>query len=146
MERQLLGALNVRCSATALELRLRDLLVGSDAKVELEVPFETLGFPAIGKLSRRAVITLGASHLRSDGATLVPIHWKDSNSQNFPEFKGFVEIVPMAKDESQLAIIGQYHPPFGPIGAAFDAAIGKRIAEVSVELLLERLRSALEKE
>jgi len=144
MERQLLGELNVRFPAGTLEERLRELL-GSD-KIDLEVPFETLGFPAIGKLSRRAKITLGASTQRSDGATLVPIQWRDANSQNFPEFKGCIEIQPMARNESQLAIIGQYHPPFGALGAAFDAAIGRRIAEVGVEQLLERLRTELEKE
>lgn len=143
MERQLLGELSVRQPAQVLEERLRALL--SDNKIDLEVPFETLGFPAVGKLSRRAKITLGTSTERADGATLVPIHWRDANSHNFPEFKGCIEIQPMAKDESQLAIIGEYHPPFGPLGAAFDAAIGRRIAEVSVEQLLERLRSALEK-
>ncbi len=142
----MLRELNVRYPAGTLEQRLRDLLVGSDAKVQLEVPFETLGLPAVGKLSRRAAITLGSSTLRSDGATLVPIHWRDATSNSFPEFKGFFEIVPMASNESQLAIIGEYHAPFGPIGAAFDAAIGKRIAGISIEQLLERLRSALEKE
>jgi len=146
MERQLLGELEIRRSAPTLEQRLRELLVGNDAKVELEVPFETLGLPAIGKLSRRAKITLGASQSRSDGATLVPIHWRDANSHNFPEFKGCIEILPMAENVSQLAIIGQYHPPFGALGAAFDAAIGRRIAEVGVEQLLERLRSQLEQE
>jgi len=142
MERQLLGELNVRHSAETLEERLRELL-NSD-KIDLEVPFETLGFPAIGKLVRRAKITLGTSTQRSDGATLVPIHWRDARSHNFPEFKGYIEIQPMAKNESQLSIIGQYQPPFGPIGAAFDAAVGRRIAEVSVEQLLERLRTQLE--
>ena len=145
MERQLLGELNVRQPARTLEQRLRELLIGEDAKVELEVPFEMLGLPAIGKLSRRAKITLGERQDRADGAMLVPIHWRDANSHTFPEFKGCIEILPMASNESQLAIIGEYHPPFGPIGAAFDAAIGRRIAEISVEQLLERLRSALEK-
>lgn len=143
MERQLLGALNVRLPARALEERLRTLL-GSD-EIDLEVPFETLGFPAIGKLARRAKITLGTTTHRTDGATLVPIHWRDAKSHNFPEFKGSIEIQPMDSNESQLAIIGEYHTPFGAVGAAFDAAIGRHIAGVSVEQLLERLRSALEK-
>lgn len=146
MERQLLGELEVRVSASVLEQRLRSLLVGPDAKVELEVPFETLGLPAVGKLSRHATITLGTSKVRSDGATLVPIHWKDALSNNFPEFKGYIEIQPMSSNDSQIAIIGEYTPPMGAIGAAFDAIVGKRIAEVSVEQLLERLRSLLETE
>ncbi len=39
---------------------------------------------------------------------------------------------------------GEYQPPFGVVGEAFDAVIGKRIAEATAKMLLETLQQELE--
>lgn len=147
MEKQMIAELEVECPAQDVAPRLHDALYGgkTSGSFELEVPFERLGLPAIGKFSRRARVTLGQSNLRSDGAMLVPIVWRDARSKKFPEFKGYIEILPLASDRSQVAIIGEYAPPLGPLGEIFDASVGKHIAEVTVEELLDHLRSILER-
>ncbi len=140
----MLSELDVRCPPGDVEQRIRNVF-SANGKVELEVPFQRVGLPAIGKLSRRVTLTLGDAERRSDGATLLPLRWRDADSKSFPEFEGFFEITPLAKDSVQVAIIGDYAPPLGPLGAAFDAAMGRRIAEVTVEELLYRLRQEIEK-
>lgn len=142
----MLSELEVACSAHDAAARLQQALYDGKAegRLELEVPFARIGLPAVGKFSRHAVVTLGETHLRHDGATIVPIVWRDARSDMFPEFKGSVEILPLAHDRCQIAILGAYVPPMGPLGAVFDAAVGKHIAEVTVQELLVHLRAALE--
>jgi len=116
-----------------------------DGTYELSVSLENLGLPAIGKLSRTAFVKLGAAQRReADNATLIPVQWHDLESDSFPTFHGEIEIVPLGSELVQVAIIGDYKPPFGPLGAVFDAAVGKAIAEATTRELLERLRKALE--
>jgi hypothetical protein len=147
MEKQMLAELEVRCPFVDVVPGIHKAF--SEAKgsgdYELEVPFERIGLPHIGTFSRRARVMLGETKTRSDGATLIPVRWRDASSNNFPEFDGYIEIIPLGADLTQLAIIGDYVPPFGPVGAIFDAAVGRRIAEVTVEELLVNLRTALER-
>ena len=137
----MLAELEVVCPAQAVPGRLRQVI--SD-NFELEVPFNRLGLPAVGKFSRQASVTLGEARSRQDGATIIPIVWRDARSSNFPEFKGYIEVIALASDRSQIAVVGDYVPPMGPLGAIFDASIGKHIAQVTVEELLDHLRTALE--
>lgn len=138
----MIGELNIKRS---IEDVIRGIRRTFDGGFELEIPFERLHLPGHGKFSRQATVTLGERQQRFDGATLIPIRWRDAKSSpNFPEFNGYFEILPLGTDISQVAIIGDYDPPLGPLGAAFDAAVGKHVTGAAVEELLERLRSTLE--
>lgn len=147
MEKQMLSELDVLCPPQEAAQRIHDVFYhGKNAgSFELEVPFERLGFPAIGKFSRHVTLTLGTPERRSDDATLIPLVWRDARSANFPQFEGYFEIMPLDQRSVQVAVIGDYVPPMGPVGAAFDAAVGRHIAEVTVEELLHHLRVELEK-
>ena len=54
----------------------------------------------------------------------------------FPFMKGELSIYPLTATETQLDFLGQYEPPFGVVGKAMDAALGHRIAELSVHSFL----------
>lgn len=143
----MLSELDVQCPPENVVQRIHEVFYG-DKRVgsfDLEVPFDRVGLPAIGKFSRHVTLTLGEPERRSDGATLIPLVWRDARSNNFPQFEGCFEITALDQRSTQVAVIGDYVPPMGPLGAAFDAAVGRHIAQVTVEELLQRLRAALEK-
>lgn len=143
----MLSELDVQCPPQDVVQRIHDVFyrgknVGS---FDLEVPFDRVGLPAIGKFSRHVTLTLGTPGPRADGATLIPLVWRDARSNNFPQFEGYFEITALDQRSVQIAVIGDYTPPMGPVGAVFDAGMGRHIAEVTVEELLRRLRVELEK-
>jgi len=63
----------------------------------------------------------------------------------YPSFKGTLLARRGDAGSCRLEIEGEYTPPGGIAGAAFDAVVGHRIAEESVTDLLERFKSAFEK-
>jgi hypothetical protein len=72
------------------------------------------------------------------------VHWKPKAGP-YPEFDG--ELTVRADEtyaSSLLELRGAYRPPGGIAGAAFDAAIGNRIARATAQSLLERLGAELE--
>ena len=114
-------------------------------KHELRAPFKKLGLPAVGSLSRTALVALGESEARAgDGATMIPIQWCDLESDVFPVFRGAIEVTILDRRLVQVAIIGSYEPTLWPLGAMFDAALGKTIARASVDQLLSCIRASIE--
>jgi hypothetical protein len=72
------------------------------------------------------------------------VHWKPKAGP-YPEFDG--ELTVRADEtyaSSRLELQGSYRPPGGALGAAFDAAVGNRIARATAQALLERLGAELE--
>jgi hypothetical protein len=65
----------------------------------------------------------------------------------FPTMQAELAIYALSAHETQLDLKGTYEPPLGPLGAAIDALVGRRIAEASVHQLVvdvaERLRNDL---
>jgi hypothetical protein len=57
-----------------------------------------------------------------------------------------LSVWPLSPSETQLEIEGDYRPPLGPLGGAFDAAVGHRIAQASVHKLLEDLIEQLRRD
>ncbi|TAM87223.1 hypothetical protein EPN42_11755 [bacterium] len=114
----------------------------------LEVPFEELGLPDVGEFSRRVDVRLGTPQSRPVFGSLnelrIPLSWEVPGHAAFPVFEGFLEVTPLAQQRSQLTVAGAYRPPGGPVGAAFDAAIGHRIAEATIRHFLSGLRHAIE--
>jgi hypothetical protein len=78
------------------------------------------------------------------GYRLVDISWKPQGGGPYPSFAGTLSIAEDAVGWSRIEIYGKYRPPFGIAGAAFDAAIGQRIAHgTAIELLAEIKRLLL---
>lgn len=72
------------------------------------------------------------------------IHWKPDGGP-YPEFDG--ELTVRADETyatSQLELKGSYEPPGGTLGAAFDWALGSRIASRTAQALLLRIGGEME--
>jgi len=144
----------VTCPAERVPERIAAALgtsgsTGGLGNYRLEVPFEELGLPDIGKFSRDVEVWLGRPERRPVFASLeetrLPITWHVAGHPEFPTFEGYVEITPLAANVTQLAISGSYRPPGGPIGAAFDATFGHRIADATIRYFLDALKQAIER-
>jgi uncharacterized membrane protein len=72
------------------------------------------------------------------------ISWSPTGTAAFPSFNGTMHANAEGDSQCRLAIRGGYTPPGGIAGAAFDAVLGRRIAEATVTAMLERLRVAAE--
>ena len=73
---------------------------------------------------------------RSHDALLVV--WKPTHRTVFPDFRGVLTVRPRDRGV-WMRLEGRYDPPFGLAGKAFDAVVGKRIAERSAQRLLSRV-------
>lgn len=110
---------------------------------ELDVPFEDLHLPRLGRFSRTVLLRLGEPEQRSH-ATVMPISWHVPDSRAFPEFHGWIETVPVSDLRTQLAVLGDYTPPLGLVGSVIDAIGGHVVAEITVRRFVEELRHILE--
>ena len=75
------------------------------------------------------------------------IHWKPTPGGVYPDFNG--ELTVRAADTHSncfLELEGEYTPPLGAIGAAFDAALGNRIATATGAQLLATIGEAMEQQ
>jgi hypothetical protein len=53
----------------------------------------------------------------------IPVRWQAEPLRHaFPTFEGAIEFQPLDQNLGQLSVVGAYHPPLGPAGAAVDAA------------------------
>lgn len=115
--------------------------------LNLVVPLSALGLPSNLELekpvtvhfkpARRNKLMLGRRDER------LHLQWKPSGP--YPAFEGFVAIRP-ASGQTQIELRGSYKPPFGPLGEAFDSALGYRIAHVTAAALLQELKEELERD
>jgi hypothetical protein len=64
----------------------------------------------------------------------------------FPSFKGTLHAEDVATKTCTLRIAGTYEVPGGVAGQLFDAVIGVRIANGTLEQLLEQFRDAIERD
>lgn len=114
----------------------------------LEVPFEDLGLPDVGEFTRRVEVKLGKPESHPVFGSLtelrIPMSWEVPGHAGFPTFDGFLEVTPLAQHRAQLSVAGAYQPPGGPVGAAFDAVIGHRIADVTIRHFLSGLKREIE--
>jgi hypothetical protein len=79
--------------------------------------------------------------------TRLTLGWEASRAPAlFPSMHLELSAWPLAPDETQLEVRGEYRPPLGTLGHAFDIALGHRIAEASVHRLLDDIVEQLERD
>ncbi len=75
----------------------------------------------------------------------VGVSWQPTGTRLLPSFTGLLRF---QWDENYgntwLVIEGNYEPPLGAVGRAFDAVVGEKIARNTLRALLDELRVALE--
>ncbi len=117
-----------RAAAVAAELRL------AVAGLHVSAPIELQAWSALE--NRR-----GPGH----GPQLrIPIEWRAAGHPDlFPVMRADLWVYPLTKRETQLDFRGEYDPPLGVLGAAIDAAIGRRVAEACVHRFVTELADHL---
>jgi hypothetical protein len=126
----------VPCSFDEVPDRLHAHFVGDAAVLPLRVRFGDL------KIERDVEF-----HLKSKpaypGYKLLDVSWAPKDGGPYPSFAGTLSVAEDATGWSRIEIDGTYSPPFGIAGAAFDAAVGHRIAQGTVTELLAELKRIL---
>lgn len=80
-------------------------------------------------------------------ATRLTLEWKSSsNPRMFPSMSAQLTIFPLSATETQLELAGRYEPPMGKLGEVLDAAVGHRLATVTVTKLIEEVAGWLREE
>jgi hypothetical protein len=77
------------------------------------------------------------------GYKLIDVSWAPKDGGPYPTFAGTLSVAEDAIGYSRIEIDGTYKPPFGIAGAAFDAAVGNRIAQGTAAELLAELKRIL---
>jgi len=111
----------------------------------LRAPLDMLGSRTDMALEREVAVTIERRHDERAGGGPLQVAWHPLGGGPFPAFRGTLTI---EADEdytsSRLALDGEYTPPLGVPGAAFDAALGHRIAQATARDLLSRIGTTIE--
>ncbi|HTD33422.1 MAG TPA: hypothetical protein VK665_07175 [Candidatus Elarobacter sp.] len=126
----------VRCPFDEVPDRLYAHFDGGEATMPLRV--------RIGELKVERDVDF---HLSSKpaypGYKLLDVSWAPKDGGPYPSFAGTLSVAEDAIGYSRIEIDGEYRPPFGIAGAAFDAAVGHRIAQGTATELLDEIKRIL---
>lgn len=117
---------------------------GPGHDLRLRVDLGSLGLPGDVALDRDVVTTFEPI---SDPKGLehgVSIGWQPADAAPFPTFRGTLTVSATTPKSSTIALDGDYEPPLGPFGKAFDAAVGRKIAESTADELLRSICERIE--
>ncbi len=82
-----------------------------------------------------------------DRTTRVELAWTASRGAGlFPAMEATLSVYPLSAGETQLDLHGRYRPPLGPVGNAFDAILGHRVAQASVLRFVQEIAARLNAE
>lgn len=140
------GTITVKAPySVALDAMMR-ILRAKKNRVMLAVPLKKLGLGTNFGLEHEVNVNFlplrghKGERLLHDELQLT---WEPTGGGPFPKFSGTIKMRPLSPD-TELALSGEYQPPLGVVGEAFDAVIGKRIAEATAQTLLETIKEGLE--
>ncbi|MGC1379433.1 MAG: hypothetical protein WA814_00260 [Candidatus Baltobacteraceae bacterium] len=133
----------VRCPYHLAQRYLADSVESAAASAEPSPLTLTLAVPG-GELVKNVIVTFapGVDPMHFDQPWR--IHWRPQAGP-YPEFDGELTVrADETYETARLELSGSYRPPGGAVGAAFDWAVGGRIAAATAQALLERLAEAME--
>ena len=120
---------------------------GDGAVLRLTVPLAEFGIPSGLSVHRDVVAHFEPPDEKVYGLSRTPVRWQPEDGGPFPTFAG---VITVEQDERYgscaLVLEGSYEPPLGAVGAAFDVAMGRRIAKRTSRELLRKLRKELEQD
>jgi hypothetical protein len=120
---------------------------GDTTQLDLRVDIALPGIGSLLELQRSVVVTLQEHHLPGDETPRYRIQWATRVPGPFPLFAGELRVDEWTDyDSFSLRLEGDYEPPLGIAGEAFDIVLGKRIAHVTAVDLLARIRTAIERD
>jgi hypothetical protein len=137
-ERRIVG-----CPYNLAQRYLEESLAPSAASGEPSRLSLTLAVPG-GELAKEVIVTYGAAIDPMAFDQPWRVHWAPQAGP-YPQFEGELTVrADETYQTSQLELTGSYRPPGGALGAAFDWAVGGRIAAATAQALLERLGTEME--
>lgn len=105
-------------------------------------------WPMHGKIGditiRRDVVALLHERDAGPDRVLYDLTFTPAAGGPFPTFSGTLTAARESHAECRLTVAGKYRPPFGILGAIFDALIGHHMASRSVRVFLTTLRHEVE--
>lgn len=81
---------------------------------------------------------------RTGHRRVVTIDWKPDGGGPFPKFQGEISTAPRDTETCALRLSGTYTAPGGVAGKIFDAVVGVRIAQATLDVLQDQFRDAIE--
>lgn len=145
-----------------LEERIPLPLPADDAQVRLLAHlrgYADLQAASVGAFTdgRRVLIRAGTAGLTKQvqvlvlepyerpGATVIPLRWVATGPAGglFPQLDANIELSPVDRQQTQLALVGSYRPPFGEVGASLDRLLLNQAARATFRSMLRRLRAIL---
>ncbi len=118
---------------------------GDVARLSLRAEVPVPGSHETLRLERTAIATLVPRHQPGDMLPHYGVTWAPEHAGPYPTFSGDLAIE--AGDDYHsfyLVLTGSYEPPLGAVGAAFDAVVGKRIAQLTARNLLSVIADSIE--
>ena len=114
-------------------------------RLAFNVTLERLGFDRNVKVAKAVSVQFKSAVEGEGDPNAWAIAWQPENGGPFPHFTGRIGIESGEKaDVCYLLLDGEYDPPLGLLGDAFDSAIGKHIARLSARNLLDEIAIAME--
>ena len=111
---------------------------GPERTLPLRVRLHDIGLPSQLTLERDVRARLHRLPAEEIPTTGFHITWAAVGGGPYPRFTGWLFLHRGGSDSTSiLELEGTYAAPFGPFGAFFDAAIGKKIAEATAAALLD---------
>src|ERR1700687_5861953 len=127
--------------------RLAKRAGGQESRVRLAFAPAALGLPGGLELGGDVEVHFAPLSDSKYGSHITAVDWLPVDGGPFPRFLGFIGI---EADEEYgtctLTIEGDYDPPMGIFGDAFDAAVGRKITKATARELLKDIRKVLEEE
>ena len=118
---------------------------GGRVDIALRLPF-TMFADRRAAIERRVIATLHPLRAISDPHPTYSVSWTPKSGGPFPEFSGALAVEKSSLDDCfGLIVSGHYEPPFGRVGAMFDATFGRRIARAAARDLLQTIAGYVEK-
>ncbi|HJR24611.1 MAG TPA: hypothetical protein VJ804_04010 [Acidimicrobiales bacterium] len=104
-----------------------------------------IGLGAGASVHQAVALKVGSPRAIEHGLAL-PVGWRASGrEQLLPTFDGALEISE-SRPGTRVRLVGAYSVPLGAIGRVGDGVLGRRVADRSLQTLVERLASRLETE
>jgi hypothetical protein len=140
--------------------RVRDALLANPGEVFRRATAATASDSAtlhgrVGAVDVGAEVAIRITGVNTDSAfgvraTKIILEWSAvENPGLFPTMTATLSMFPLSSTETQLELEGSYTVPLGKLGATFDATLGHRLAEASVNRFIQEvarwLRDALAK-
>lgn len=116
-----------------------------ERRIESQRPLTLRALLAGVAFTKDVVVTLGPGVDPMHMDQPWHVHWTPRDGGPYPDFDG--ELTVRADEDyttSMLELSGEYRPPGGAAGKAFDVVAGSRIAALTARALLEQLQSEFE--